>query len=176
MSTQESSSIPKWREDFPIEQEYDDCITRRDFVRFLGLISGGFLVGSGSVAVRSLFAEEGPFPEYEIQGAKDLRPGQWLVYRYPDDKTPAILVRRESGEFISFHQKCPHLLCPVTYHPSTEKHPETIRCHCHNGEFDIATGQGIKGPPRELRPLRQVVLREEDDRVLAVSLNEITFN
>ncbi len=174
--SQGEKPIPKWREDFPTEQENDDFITRRDFVRFLGLVSAGFVVGNGTLFVRSLWAEEGPFPEVKISGAMDLEEGQWLVFNYPDDKTPAILIRRETGEFISFLQKCTHLMCPVTYHPSEDGHGETIRCHCHNGEFDINTGQGIKGPPRDLRPLRQVVLRVEEDRVLAVSLNEIRFS
>lgn len=167
--------LPKWREDFPVEQEFDDFITRRDFVRFLGLVSAGMVVGNASIVVRSLAKEEGPFPEMPIPDSGRLQPGQWLVFHYPDRRTPAILIRRENGEYISFHQKCPHLACPVTYHPSEGEKGETIRCHCHNGRFDIDTGQGVQGPPRELRPLRQVVLRVEEDQVVAVGLNEIRF-
>ncbi|HMZ51148.1 Rieske (2Fe-2S) protein [Candidatus Sumerlaeota bacterium] len=166
---------PKWREDFPIEQEYDDFITRRDFVRFLGLVSAGLMVGSASVVVSSLTHEEGPFPEVEVTGAGDLKPGAWMVFRYPNEKTPAILIRRENGEYISFLQKCPHLACPVTYHRSDGEEGEHIGCHCHNGKFEIETGQGIQGPPRELRPLRQVVLKRDGDRVIATGLNEIRF-
>ncbi len=179
MSTQSAAArrkeLPKWREDFPVEQEFDDFVTRRDFVRFLGLVSAGMVVGNASILVQSLTESEGPFPEHEIPDALALQPGQWLVFHYPNDRTPAILIRRESGEYISFLQKCTHLQCPVTYHPPEGRHEETLRCHCHNGEFDIGTGKGIKGPPRELRPLRQVVLRFGEDRILAVGLNEIHF-
>jgi nitrite reductase/ring-hydroxylating ferredoxin subunit len=179
MSTQPITAaegeLPKWREDFPVEQECDDFVTRRDFVRFLGLVSAGMVVGNASIVVKSLTESEGPFPEVAIPDAITLQPGQWLVYEYPNDRTPAILIRRENGEFISFLQKCSHLQCPVTYHRAEGGHEETLRCHCHNGQFDIETGQGIKGPPRELRPLRQVVLQVEESRVLAVGLNEIHF-
>ncbi|MEQ8818924.1 MAG: Rieske (2Fe-2S) protein [Sumerlaeia bacterium] len=171
--TAQDKRLPKWREDFPIEQEYDDFITRRDFVRFLGLVSAGLMVGNASILVKSLTEEEGPFPEQPIAGAEALAPGKWMLFTYPDDKTPSILIRRENGDFIAFHQKCPHLACPVSYHCSDGEHGEYIGCHCHNGRFDIESGQGTQGPPRELRPLRQVVLRVEPGRVVAVGLNEI---
>lgn len=167
------NSIPKWREDFPIEQGFDDVITRRDFVRFLGLVSAGLMVGSGSLLVRSLTQEEGPFPRIEIPGANKLAPGEWLVFSYPDKRTPAMLVRRENGTFISFQQKCPHLACPVSYHKSEEGEGECLRCHCHNGKFDLNSGHGTQGPPRELRPLRQVTLEHHEGVVVATGLNEI---
>lgn len=176
MNTPDQQPLPKWREDFPIEQEYDDFITRRDFVRFLGLVSAGMMVGSASIAVKSLTAEEGPFPETLIEGAGALRPGNWMVFRYPNDKTPAILIRRENGEYIAFLQKCPHLACPVSYHPSEDGRGEYIGCHCHNGRFDVESGKGTQGPPRELRPLRQVVLRMDGDEVIAIGLNEIRLS
>lgn len=174
--TKEKQTLPKWREDFPIEQEFDDFITRRDFVRFLGLVSCGMMVGNGSIVVQSLFEKEGPFPETTIEGALELEPGNWKVFNYPDAKTHAILVRRENGNYISFLQKCPHLACPVSYHQSDEEHGEHIACHCHNGKFDIDSGKGTQGPPRELRPLRQVVLKVSESEIKAVSLNEIHFS
>jgi nitrite reductase/ring-hydroxylating ferredoxin subunit len=165
--------IPKWREDFPLESEADEFIARRDFLRFVGLVSAGLAVGNGLVYVKSLEESEGPFPEVEVAGADELAPGTWKVFRYPDARTPAILVRRESGQHLAFQQKCPHLSCPVTYHRSDDEAGECLRCHCHNGRFDLATGQGVQGPPRELRPLRQVVLLERGGRLWARGLNEV---
>jgi nitrite reductase/ring-hydroxylating ferredoxin subunit len=176
MSSTPPNPLPKWREDFPVEQEFDDFITRRDFIRFLGLVSGGLMVGSASIAVRPLMEEEGPFPEVTIPHAKELKPGSWLVYHYPDKETAAILIRRANGNYISFLQKCPHLACPVSYHKGEDGHGEHIGCHCHNGKFDINSGKGTQGPPRELRPLRQVVLRVDDSSVTATGLNEIQLS
>jgi nitrite reductase/ring-hydroxylating ferredoxin subunit len=174
VSTQ-SKPIPKWREDFPIESEGDDFITRRDFLRFLTLVSAGLAVGNGALLVKSLAETEGPFPRVELGATGDMEPGTWKVFNYPEENVPAILVRRENGAYLAFHQKCPHLACPVSYHPSEEGEGECFRCHCHNGRFDIATGQGTHGPPRELRPLRQVVLEESDGRLYATGLNELHF-
>ena len=168
-----STSSPKWREDFPIEQEFDDFVTRRDFIRFLGLVSAGLAVGSGSVAVNSLtHTEAETLPELAVAGADTLKPGSWLVFNYPDEHSPAMLIRREDGEYAAYLQKCPHLSCPVSYHAAgSDGEPEGLRCHCHNGRFDLDTGKGTAGPPRELRPLRRVELRvEADGRVAAVGL------
>lgn len=168
------SPVPKWREDFPVEQEFDDFVTRRDFVRFLGLVSAGLMVGNASIVVKALTERDGsPLPEVPVAGAEKLAPGEWMTFDYPTRKTPAILIRRESGEYIAFLQKCPHLACPVSYHKSGGGHGEHIGCHCHNGRFDIGTGKGTQGPPRELRPLRQVVLRIEPGAITAIGLNEI---
>ena len=82
--------------------------------------------------------------------------------------TPAILVRRESGELVAFQQKCTHLACPVAYEASRAGQPEHLSCHCHNGRFDVATGEGVSGPPRELRPLGRVALEVDRGRVYAV--------
>jgi nitrite reductase/ring-hydroxylating ferredoxin subunit len=130
-------------------------------------------VGNGAVFVRSLAHEEGPFPEIAIATTGELAPGTWKVFRYPNPKTPAILVRRENGEHIAFLQKCPHLACPVSYKPAGDGRGERLECRCHNGRFDLATGKGTHGPPRELRPLRQVVLRSDGDRLFATGLIEL---
>jgi nitrite reductase/ring-hydroxylating ferredoxin subunit len=167
--------IPKWREDFPYESEADDVITRREFIRFLGVVSGGLAVGNGVLLANVLLGEEQPGARVDVCAADALQPGAWLVFRYPDDHTPAILIHRESGEWVSFLQKCPHLSCPVAYEPATEQRGEHLSCHCHNGSFEIETGRGATGPPRELRPLRRVLLAQEDGRIVATGLQEIRF-
>ena len=116
-----------------------------------------------------IFAIE-PDVRVELGASDQLAPGQWRVFRYPDDKTPAILVRRESGELVAFQQKCTHLACPVAYQPGREGQAECLSCHCHNGRFDVATGKGVSGPPRELRPLARVALESKNGRLYAVGL------
>lgn len=159
---------PKWREDFPFESEGDDFITRRDFTRFLCVISAGFATGNGWILAKSLRERGTVPPVVEICRTDDLAPGKWMVFRYPDEKTPAMLIRRLNGEFIAFLQKCTHLACPVAYERDHPSGGEALTCHCHNGRFDIATGEGVAGPPRELRPLPRLELRIEDGKVMAV--------
>lgn len=165
--------IPKWREDFPIESQGDDFITRRDFVRFLALVSAGLTVGNGFVLGKALTHHEGDLEPLDVCSVDDVQPGTWKVFNYPDKNSPAILVRKESGEFIAFHQKCTHLACPVQYKKSENGDHEHLYCHCHNGRFDVQTGEGKQGPPRGLRPLRQVILEVHDERVVAVGLNAL---
>jgi nitrite reductase/ring-hydroxylating ferredoxin subunit len=168
VSSSDQSHPPKWREDFPFEHEGDDFITRRDFTRFLCLISAGFVTGQGWVLWQSGREHSLPTPQINICAVNDLQPGHWRVFNYPDEKTPAILIRRLDGEFTAFLQKCTHLACPVAYNQGDEEHGECLTCHCHSGRFDIENGEGISGPPRELRPLPQLRLSIEGERVVAV--------
>lgn len=167
--------IPKWREDFPVESETDDYITRRDFMRFLLLVSGGLMVGSGSILAKSLrppHAEAAPTP-VKLCDVADMPPGTSRVFRYPDDKTPVLLIRRQNGEFLSYGQKCTHLACPVLYAPADGTTRERLVCHCHNGAFNLETGEGVSGPPRDLRPLTRVNLDVRDGSVYAVGLDRM---
>jgi nitrite reductase/ring-hydroxylating ferredoxin subunit len=166
----DKKSDPKWREDFPYESENDEYITRRDATRFLLLVSGGLALGTGLVWVRAQLAGGEPDARVELGAADQLAPGEWRVFAYPDAKTPAILIRRESGELVAFQQKCTHLACPVAYEKSRDGRGECLSCHCHNGRFDVATGEGVSGPPRELRPLRRVALESEGGKLYAVGL------
>ncbi len=159
---------PKWREDFPFESEGDDFITRRDFTRFLCVISAGFATGNAWILSKSLRKKHREPPTVEICKTGDLQPGKWMVFTYPDEKTPAMLIRRLNGDFIAFLQKCTHLACPVAYERDRDGEGEILSCHCHNGTFDIDTGEGLTGPPRELRPLPRLKLEIQNDRVLAV--------
>ena len=49
-----ADTTPKWREDFPFESEGDDFVTRRDFTRFLCIISAGFATGNAWILGKSL--------------------------------------------------------------------------------------------------------------------------
>jgi len=159
---------PKWREDFPYESENDDHITRRDATRFLLMVSGGLALGNGLIWVRARWQGDEPAPRVNVGDAAQLAAGTWRVFAYPDDQTPAILVRRENGDLVAFQQKCTHLACPVAYARSSEGQGERLTCHCHNGRFDVATGHGVSGPPRELRPLRRIALEIDRGQIYAV--------
>jgi nitrite reductase/ring-hydroxylating ferredoxin subunit len=82
-----------------------------------------------------------------------------------------MLIRRLDGEFVGFLQKCTHLACPVAYEQNRDGKGEGLSCHCHNGSFDINTGEGLAGPPKGLRPLPMLKLKVENDRIFAVGFN-----
>ena len=56
------SQQPRWRQEFPIDTALDEYVARRDFVKFLVLTSGAFVVGQIWIAMRSLIRQGRPAP------------------------------------------------------------------------------------------------------------------
>lgn len=157
----------RWVEDFPFKTELEEYVTRRDFLRLLLVVSGGFMFGNLFVLFRSFEGSRLVTDRMDLGPTNVLSPGKSMVFNYPDESSPKILIRRLSGEYIAFDLKCPHLQCPIAYEVDKG---ESLVCHCHNGVFDLNTGRGIQGPPREFRPLQEVKL-ELSDRLWAVGIS-----
>jgi len=141
--------------DFPIERVEAEHVSRREFTKFLCLVSGGMAVGSGWVAVKDRL-----FPPHRIQGeafvckADEVPVGGTRTFTVPGSNIPFILIHLNDGSWRSFEQKCTHLSCSVFYQPAADK----IQCPCHNGWFDARTGTVLQGPPpRPLKRLEVVV-------------------
>ena len=153
------------QKDFPYERDEEAQVTRREFCNFLGLTSAALFLGAAGFAGKSaLDARRAPtFSPAKVEGAKALAPGTALNFNYPTEKDSAILIRTETGEYHAYGQKCTHLACPVYY----ERQHERLECPCHEGAFDVATGNVLYGPPP--RPLDQIVLEvREDGEVWAI--------
>ena len=132
------------------------------------IVSGGLACGNIFISLKALESKSTDFPTPDLGPADMLALGTSQVFNYPTKNIPALLIRRTNGEYIAFQQKSPHLACPVTYHA---QNGESLRCYCHNGAFDLRTGQGIQGPPRELRPLKEVLLKNDGTRLWAIGLS-----
>jgi nitrite reductase/ring-hydroxylating ferredoxin subunit len=158
---------PRWRQDFPIDWPQDNYITRRDFTRFMVLISLAFTVGQFWILLQNFFrVRRGTLPTLELGEADQLPVGGSLVFHYPDELSPAILVRLSETTFVAYDQQCTHLTCPVIPQPEAGR----LHCPCHEGVFDLLTGQPLAGPPR--RPLPKVKLERRGDKLYAVGLEE----
>ena len=72
-----------------------------------------------------------------------------------------MLIRLANGEYVAYTQRCTHLSCPVNYIAKNN----LLRCPCHNGVFDAATGAVLEGPPP--RPLPRIQLQITDDKIYA---------
>ena len=158
---------PRWRRDFPIDWAEDDYVARRDLVKFLVLVSGAFATGQLWM-VSKLFSSLGsasvPFARLRVAGVDELPVGEAKVFHYPPTSSPRLLVRTGPDSFVAYSQQCTHLLCPVI--PAV---PEgRLHCPCHEGWFDLDSGQPLAGPPR--RPLARVLLEVEGSDVFAVGL------
>ncbi len=156
---------PAWETDFPHERVEATHVSRREFAKFLCLVSGGLTAGTAFVAVKDKL-----LPPHRVEGEhlicrlSDVPPGGTRGFVLTGSAIPYILVHLESGEWRAFEQKCTHLACAVFYKPGTGK----IECPCHNGWFDARTGDVLQGPPPRRLPQLAVVLRGEEIFVRAL--------
>jgi nitrite reductase/ring-hydroxylating ferredoxin subunit len=145
--------------DFPIERVEAEHVSRREFTKFLCLVSGGMAVGSGWVAVKDRL-----FPPHRIEGevlvcsTSEVPLGGTHPFSVPGSKTPFILIHLNDGSWRAYEQKCTHLSCAVFYQPQADK----IQCPCHNGWFDAHTGNVLQGPPPRPLPHLEVVVKGEE--------------
>ncbi len=147
-------AVAPHQHDFPYERGEEAQVTRREFCNFLALTSTALFVSAavlaGKAALDSRF--EPSYAPMRIEGAENLSPDSSLNFRYPNEDDTAILVRSANGEYHAYGQKCTHLACPVYF----EQKRRRLECPCHEGGFDVQTGNVLYGPPP--RPLDQIVL------------------
>jgi Rieske Fe-S protein len=141
---------PVWRQDFPISAAGEDEVTRREFVRYLVLASGGFAAGNVGIALWSSLRSINTGDPQSIVPLAEVPEGTAYLFDYPSEADPAILVHLPGGDLRAFSQKCTHLGCVVYYQPDSGE----MECPCHEGLFDADTGAVIAGPPQ--RPLGRI--------------------
>ncbi|MCK6580404.1 MAG: ubiquinol-cytochrome c reductase iron-sulfur subunit [Anaerolineae bacterium] len=159
---------PRWRQDFPIDLSQYDYISRRDFIKFLILVSGAFTAGQFFLVLQSLSRSAEQLPTLEVADIDDIPIGGTYVFEYPPGSPSRILVRLSDDRFVAYEQQCTHLLCPVIPEPENN----VIHCPCHEGYFDLESGRPIAGPPN--RPLARVVLEIRDGKIFATDIERRT--
>jgi nitrite reductase/ring-hydroxylating ferredoxin subunit len=131
--------------DFPYDRGEEAQVTRREFCNFLAVTSTALFVGAAGFAGKAMLERNrtAQYTPAKIEGAEALVPGSSLNFRYPTEKDTAILVRAADGQYFAYGQKCTHLSCPVYF----EKEHGRLECPCHEGGFDVQTGNVLYGPP-----------------------------
>lgn len=158
----ENQEMPKWAEDFPIESKSEARIARRDFIRYLSLVSLGLFVGQGAVLAKKWLGKKENHKstdQYKIMGLNDLEVGGSYVFNLPEKHEPILLIRLSGEEYVAYSQKCTHLQCPVIWRRDESK----ILCPCHHGAFQVQTGEVLYGPPE--RPLPKAKISVKNDGV-----------
>lgn len=154
-----------WKRAFPIDLADESRHSRREFARFLALVSAGFTTGIGYLWGRKQPLEGAPEAE-EGHGAhavalgavEDLLPGQSRLFTFRDEHDKCILVRREDGSYRAFRQTCTHLGCAVRWDG------QRLECPCHVGFFEVDRGFPVQGPPT--RPLSGLKVEARPDGTL----------
>jgi Rieske Fe-S protein len=152
-------AIAPHQAEFPYERDEEGQVTRREFCNFLFLTSSALFAGAAGFAGK--YAYDAQFTKsyspMMIEGANELQPGNALNFRYPGENDTAILIRAADGNFYAYEQKCTHLTCPVYY----AKEQNRLECPCHEGGFDVQTGNVLYGPPP--RPLDRVEIEVREN-------------
>lgn len=154
----------KWAEDFPVDLDEDLQVARRDFIRYLSLVSLGLFTGTLGVYVKQFFTRKTETKPFRILGPGDLEVGGSYVFQLPGGEGPAILVRLSADRYVAYSQKCTHLQCPVIWKSGESK----LVCPCHHGAFNVATGDVLYGPPE--RPLPKISLDIRGDGIYCLGM------
>ncbi|MFZ1699527.1 MAG: Rieske (2Fe-2S) protein [Pyrinomonadaceae bacterium] len=152
------------QKEFPFGRDDESQVTRREFCNFLFLTSSAMFAGAAGFAAKSVYDSrvEPTSVPMKIDGAEVLEKGAALNFRYPNENETAILIRAGNGKYYAYGQKCTHLTCPVYY----AKEADRIECPCHEGGFDVHTGDVLYGPPP--RPLDMIDVEIRNGEVWAV--------
>lgn len=158
--------LPLWRRHFPIDTEADTNRSRREFVGGAAVAGGAMACGQIALSQFSPSASESDareetkhtYPSLVLEKKlHNIETDEAVLFHYPDDKSPCLLVKLGDEEFVAFAQKCTHLACPVI--PDTEC--AEFHCPCHHGKFDLRTGKPTAGPPQRPLPAVQFVLGDD---------------
>ena len=160
----DAKNIERWREDFPIRWDADHYLTRRELAKFLTLGSALLTGATGALALASRAPSRTEWPAARIPGAASLLPGSSVLFRYPTDADPCILIKTGDGALKAYSQVCTHLSCAVRY----EAGADTIECPCHRGFFAVEDGRPVAGPPT--RALPRVRLETRADGIYATGM------
>ncbi|WSJ71894.1 Rieske (2Fe-2S) protein [Kitasatospora sp. NBC_01250] len=131
--------------------------TRRDCLRLLATVSGGLAVGSTVVAA-GVLPRHGDGGADPLKVADQLDPGETVTFEYPTAQDRAIGIRLANGAVVGYSSVCTHRACGVLWRPDGGTAGE-LYCPCHQGTFDVRTGDVTGGPPP--RGLPKVVLVED---------------
>jgi Rieske Fe-S protein len=136
-------------------------------MKFLVLTSLAFTAGQLWIGVQNWLRRRRGQPHLmRVAVLSDVPVGATQIFAYPTEHDPCVLVRPDEHTLIAYSQKCTHLSCAVLPHVDER----VIRCPCHNGFFDLASGRPIAGPPR--RPLSVVHLRIRGNEIFASGVEE----
>ena len=169
-SPSDHEKIPNWKSDFPIREEESTHVSRREFAKFLCLLSGGLAMGNAGIVIKSFaFPSKSLEGEHLICTAGEVPVGAMKQFAVKGRlEVPYILIHLEENVWRAFEQKCTHLSCAVRYRQDIKK----IECPCHHGYFDPSTGRVLQGPPPRPLPQLEVVLRNSE--VFVKAMNETT--
>jgi arsenite oxidase small subunit len=154
----------RWRQDFPVEWESDNYVTRREMVKFLAL--GSLTIAGANAVLAGLphILKAAEMPRMKVGEVSSIPVRGSKLFSYPTQADPCILVRQPNGELVAYSQVCTHLSCAVVHNEKEN----ALFCPCHHGYFSVDEGRPYAGPPT--RPLPRIKLEQHGNEIFAVGV------
>ena len=149
-------------EEFPIETAEEPQVGRREFLTTLAVASGAFACAHAGITLRSIRTAGSEPITYEPRDLgvnfNTMAVGDAIAFKYPDNNSPCLLVKlgEKPEDLVAWSQACTHLMCPVVPEPEQDR----LFCPCHQGAFDIRTGEPTMGPPQAPLPKITIAIAE----------------
>jgi nitrite reductase/ring-hydroxylating ferredoxin subunit len=154
----------RWRAEFPYHWDADDLVSRRELLQFAVYTSGALFSVTALLALLGLIRRTPAEEARPIARVGEIVEGQAVYFRYPDPDDEAVLLRLPGERFVAYSQKCTHLSCAVYYQADHQR----LFCPCHDGVFNVLTGDPEAGPPQ--RRLPRIALRRDGDLLYATGV------
>jgi len=162
--------------------------TRRNFLKLIVTFSGLLVIGGVAAVAKSIANSAqgttnpvgtGTFPRVRVAQLADLSVNQPVIFAYPLDNEPNILVKLgqkadggvgPGGDLVAFSGVCQHLGCIYGFQaPGTSPACNASYsaagpvgyCCCHGSVFDFLNGAKVLSGPSP-RPQPQVLLEVDD--------------
>lgn len=160
-----SGQIKRWQAEFPYHWDADELVSRRELLRFAVYTSGALFAPTAFLALLGFVQQPGQqTAPYPIARVNEIPEGQAKYFNYPNPDDQAMLVHLPGNQFVAFSQKCTHLSCSVYLQPERKR----LYCPCHEGVFNVETGDPEAGPPQ--RRLPRIIVRQDGDMLVAVGV------
>ena len=154
-------------------------LTRRRFIQTTGAAGVGAAAPSVIRSRAAAAAETAGYPMKPVVALDELSPGSTFPFTYPDDRSPALLLRMTAevlegvgpdASIVAFSSLCTHKGCPVSYRPEHR----LLICPCHWSTFDPEkAGSLVIGQASQ--PLPRIELRIESDMVVATGVDGLIY-
>ena len=107
------------------------------------------------------------YPRMRIANTKDIPTNDSILFEYPHEDRPALLIHLPDGGWRAYDALCTHLGCQIHYdkvaNAGWENNPQQNFCPCHGGVFDPMTGKVLTGPPPRPLPMIKLEIDEEGE-------------
>ena len=111
------------------------------------------------VLARSIKGGEAMLVRFE--NARDIEAGQMLVFDVAGIK---VNIASVDGQLHAFDDTCTHRACSLA---KGKLDGTTVTCPCHGSQFDVTTGEVLRGPAQQ--PVRSRLVQIEGESLLVES-------